>query len=312
MLKVEVNCLMTTKALSDYAAIELNVQKRMETRFIGSIYASLKAQTSSFTNDLRNYGIGYARSRLSMKVLNPDMAGTIQRLHRAAGLFTARRVRQQVRIQSPKKSLELKAGFGFNERMVREIQEYFRIFLLEKAVLPISKTTIERINAVLNSAVEEGWGVDRIVQELEGESFRDMTRRRARTIIRTEVVRASNFGGMSAAFDSDWEMEKIWVEVKDARTRLTHRHGSGVGGQVRDLLTPYSNGGQFPGDPELPGKETINCRCAQAYRIKRDARGNPIPKRPVLIHAPAESLANLLAFGLGAGIGNLISSLINE
>jgi hypothetical protein len=271
----------------------------MEKKFIPSIYRALKGQISSFTSDLKSGGLSYARRRLDDIKIDPLMSKAIKRIHRQAGLFTALRVRDHLRVS--------KKAFGFSERMVKEIQEYFRIFLLEKAVLPISETSKARINTILDKAISEGWSVDKILEELGGEVFGEMTKRRARMIVRTEVVRASNFGGMAAAFDSDYEIEKQWNEIKDFRTRISHRHGSGVGGQKRDLLSPYSNGGQFPGDPELPPGESINCRCVNTYRLKRDKHGNPIPKRPVLVGVPRESLANILAIGAGILLGNLLS-----
>jgi hypothetical protein len=35
----------------------------------------------------------------------------------------------------------------------------------------------------------------------------------------------------------------------------------------------------FPGDPDAPGKDTINCRCTHGYEAKRDANGRLIPKK---------------------------------
>jgi hypothetical protein len=172
-----------------------------------------------------------------------------------------------------------RGGFGFNERMTTDIIEYFRIHLLEKAVLPISQTTKDRIETVLKQGITEGWGVDRIVQEIESVEFREMTRRRAETIVRTETVRASNYGALAAAHDSDFEQEKVWIAVNDNRTRRTHKHGTGVDGEQRDLLQPFSNGLMFPGDPNGAGSETINCRCAIAFEAKRDADGRLIPKK---------------------------------
>lgn len=306
----------------DYSNIMLHLQKKIEERFIPSVYRAIKAQNSHFLADLKNHGLDYAKLGLSKMVMNPYVAKPIEDIHKQAGVFMARRVRQNIKTPVQKSlgnsittgaahlavrgSFVIKAGFGFNARMVAEIKEYFRIFLLEKAVLPITQTTIDRINTILDKAITEGWGVERIVQEMEGTDFRDMTRRRAQMIVRTEVVRASNFGGMAAAYESDYEMEKVWVEVKDNRTRLSHRHFSGVGGQVRDLLSPYSNGGQFPGDPDLPAAESINCRCVNAYKLKRDYAGRPILKTPTFVNAPAESLANILAASIGISLGTIL------
>jgi hypothetical protein len=288
-----------------YAQIQKRVQDQMAKKFIAPVYRALKRQISSFTNEVRQYGLTGAK----VPDIDPVMAKVINDIHQSAGKYSGKKVRQQLRIGATKYctlEMQLKRGFGFNERLVQEIQEYFRMFILEKAVLPISQTTRARIETVLKEAAAEGWGVNEILARLEGPEFLDMTRRRARRIVRTETVRASNFGGMAGAWESEFETEKVWLEIKDNRTRFSHRHSSGVGGQVRDLTDPYSNGLMFPGDPNGPASETISCRCAQAYRLKRDAKGNPIRKRRTTdFYQP---LANVLALALG----QLVSQFINE
>jgi hypothetical protein len=280
---------MNRNQISNYSGIQKRVQDQMAKIFIAPVYKALLKQISSFTSDAKNHGLQYARSRLSMEIMNPAMASTIQDLHVKAGLWAAKKVRitqrgqikKSVDIQhSPGTKMELKrGGFGFNERMTTDIIEYFRIHLLEKAVLPISQTTKDRIETVLKQGITEGWGVDRIVQEIESVEFREMTRRRAETIVRTETVRASNYGALAAAHDSDFEQEKVWIAVNDNRTRRTHKHGTGVDGEQRDLLQPFSNGLMFPGDPNGSAAETISCRCALAFEAKRDADGRLIPKK---------------------------------
>lgn len=268
-----------------YATLQKRVQEQMAAKFIGPVYKALLRQISSFTSDIKSHGLQYARSRLSMEVMNPQMAQVIQDMYLKAGLFAARQVRIRTKSEPHTKRMNERmqvkrvGGLGFNERMTTDIIEYFRLHLLEKAVLPISQTTIDRIETVLRKAVAEGWGVDEIVREIQSTEFREMTRRRAETIVRTETVRASNYGALAAAHDSEFEYEKIWIEVKDNRTRRSHRHATGVGGEQRGLTEPFSNGLMFPGDPNGPPGETINCRCAVAFEAKRDSNGRLIPKK---------------------------------
>lgn len=277
----------------------------MASKFIAPVYKALLRQISSFTSDIKSGGLNYARSRLSMEVMNPQMAETIQDLYLKAGLFAAKETRKKLQDTASRSTrrgkfghspLQLKrGGFGFNERMTTDILEYFRLHLLEKAVLPISQTTIDRINTVLNKAIKEGWGVDEIVREIQSTEFREMTRRRAEMIVRTETVRASNYGALAAAHDSDFEYEKVWIEVKDNRTRRSHRHSTGVGGEERGLTETFSNGLMFPGDPNGAAGETINCRCAIAFEAKRDNNGRLIPKKkPAIVrNLLVDALSNI-------------------
>jgi hypothetical protein len=286
-----------------YSSQSKRVQRRSEVLFIAGVYRALINQTKFFIRLARENGVQYAINR--MPLMDDNMAKVIESIHLVAGKFAARETRKKILLDVARSAaanekganapLTLKrGGFGFNERMVNDIREYFRLHLLEKAVLPISATTKARIETVLNRAVEEGWGVDRIIQELESEEYRDMTRRRARMIVRTETVRASNYGALAAAHDSEFEQEKIWIAINDPRTRRTHNHVTGVDDERRDLLAPFSNGLMFPGDPNGPAKETINCRCTIAFKAKRDARGRLIPKkREGLLVSLASSISSV-------------------
>jgi hypothetical protein len=90
---------------------------------------------------------------------------------------------------------------------------------------------------------------------------------RARTVARTETIGAVNAGVFRAA---ELEAEqrgdpapfKQWVSTDDKRTRPTHVDAD----KQRTLLRePFRVGGAallFPGDPQGPAQEVINCRCS--------------------------------------------------
>lgn len=296
---------MNRQQRSAYASNELRVQKYIESKYFSKVYKALRDQIKLFVRLLSDGGVNHALTRFPL--MDDEIARLVKSIHLDAGKYAAGKARQEISrdiamsaVANEKgvgnhDALTLKrTGFGFNERMVSEIQEYFRLHLLEKAVLPISATTKARIETVLNKAAEQGWGVGRIIQELNSQEFLDMTKRRARTIVRTETVRASNFGTLAAAHDSEFEQVKIWIAVNDARTRRTHRHVTGVDGEQRDILKPFSNGLMFPGDPDGPPEATINCRCVIAIRSKRDARGRLVPKkREGLLVSLASTLLNI-------------------
>lgn len=101
-------------------------------------------------------------------------------------------------------------------------------------------------------------------------------RMRAETIARTESQRIAHQGSdglySQALRRGDLQAEQIecaWLATKDPRTRDTHRE---MDGQTRDWGEPFDSpsGAQlrFPGDPEAPAKETVNCRCTRTVRIK--------------------------------------------
>jgi uncharacterized protein with gpF-like domain len=152
--------------------------------------------------------------------------------------------------------------------------------LLNKAVIKVSQTTRDHILRVLEEATVEGWSNEQIIKRIwESPEAREEVRNRARKIVRTETVRAANYGVLLGADKYEYEIEKEWLSVNDNRTRTSHRHGSGVDGERRDPEGTFSNGLRFPGDPAAPASETINCRCRIVMVAKRDARGRLIPKQ---------------------------------
>ena len=121
-------------------------------------------------------------------------------------------------------------------------------------------------------ATTEGWSIDDLetrVQDILGDAAVDTWKNRARTIARTEAVGAYNAGRFagfwSYANQLGGSWEKVWLETHDHRTRLTHQEREGgVGGQRIPLGQLFKVGlglGMYPGDPELPPEEVINCRC---------------------------------------------------
>jgi len=151
---------------------------------------------------------------------------------------------------------------------------------------PIQKTTGNVLHGIIADAEEEGWSIPRVERELE-ETFhqwitgdmkpddpdwqfvKDRTPLfRREMIARTETIRASN-AGSQALFD-DWGVEKKeWLATPDNRTRATHLAAwsdYSEGGQPGPIPMnePFGVGGsslQYPGDPNGPPGETINCRC---------------------------------------------------
>jgi len=103
-----------------------------------------------------------------------------------------------------------------------------------------------------------------------GESVAEMSNRvidvykfnsaRARIIAQTESANV-----MNRTTDSEYKKaqvsKKVWIATNDNATRDSHRK---VNNEEVEYNKPFSNGLMFPGDPNGPGAEVINCRCAFA------------------------------------------------
>lgn len=92
---------------------------------------------------------------------------------------------------------------------------------------------------------------------------------RADTIARTEVQRSLNEArqeGLQQSIDElgidPSRITRIWRATQDDRTRDTH---AAMDGQEVGLDEPFESPSgaelMFPGDPDAPPEETINCRC---------------------------------------------------
>lgn len=118
-------------------------------------------------------------------------------------------------------------------------------------------------------------------------------------------------------------MDKVWIDAKDHRERLSHK----VCGRQEpmDLDQPFANGLMYPGDPDGPAKEVVNCRCKVAGVPRRDAQGRVIRKPKPMTNAaghdvrvidttPKPSPAGQLISGIvqGVMIGDIIQDIINE
>ena len=90
---------------------------------------------------------------------------------------------------------------------------------------------------------------------------------RARTVARTETIGAVNAGAFRAA---ELEAEqrgdpapfKQWIATDDARTRPTHVAADKQRTLMREPFRVGTARLLFPGDPQGPAQEVINCRCS--------------------------------------------------
>lgn len=251
---------MTTR--DQYIRNQKIIQNRMVQEFTPKVYAALQSQIDDAIQIIREKGLVGAQGNIT-NIFDARIGKVVTELYRTA----AKQAKKKYRIN--------KKGFGFTDIFIDGVMDFFARYLLNKVVLPISTTTVKFINQVLEQAIANGWGVDQTVKELE---TANLTKVRARTIVRTETVRATNFTQLAAADDEDYEVEKTWIAIEDKRTRVSHSH-AGVDGEVRDLYEPFGNGLMFPGDPEGGAAEVCNCRCTLGYNIKRDLSGRKIPKK---------------------------------
>jgi uncharacterized protein with gpF-like domain len=95
------------------------------------------------------------------------------------------------------------------------------------------------------------------------ETFTGWKESRGKLIAITETTLASNTGGLEV-FRAAGVKEKQWVTQLDTSVRHTHKNAHG---QTKNLDEKFEVGGHslaYPGDPDGPEIETVNCRCRVA------------------------------------------------
>ena len=226
-------------------------------------------------------GVAY----LNTDIANNELASVIKKLYVAVGVKHARLNYSRLLIRKSKPAELVTKGFGFNASWTAYIEQYLQRFLLEKITFNVAATTRDSLLRILSQSVAEGWSIDQTVDKLEGWPG---ARYQSARIVRTEVNRAANVGATAQNETSQYQQTKEWIAVRDFRTRgnSSQDHAShvlldGTKIDAEDSFADKRNGDvlQFPGDPKASAASTINCRCSVGYEIKRDLRGEPIPKR---------------------------------
>jgi hypothetical protein len=87
----------------------------------------------------------------------------------------------------------------------------------------------------------------------------DVARYRVNMIARTEVIGATNEGGMLEMQSEDVE-KKQWLTAGDEHVRDSHRE-EGAGEPILLNATFPVTHLHYPGDPNGAAGEVINCRC---------------------------------------------------
>jgi uncharacterized protein with gpF-like domain len=243
------------------------MQSAAEKRWIDKIQRALNEQTNAFLIYADKNGLANALSMLDYIVTPDPMQPVVRTLytHEGTRAGMAEQILQNRLIGSEYKD------FSFFTDWLREMTSYFYSKGM-RAITQITETTRDRIRRVVSEQVARQASYPEIRDAI---ADKEINRKRANVIARTETVSAMARGKRIAADSLPFLMRKEWIAIRDKRTRHSHRN---IDGETQPLDQPYSNGGQYPGDPDLPAKEKIQCRCTEVYIPVRDANGRPVRK----------------------------------
>mgnify|MGYP000148997754 FL=1 len=237
------------------------------------VYRALQAQIRSFIDA----GISYANIDI---IDTQPIVDAIRKIYTSTGTLWAHQAYLSVRRQAGAKA---RSPIGFNEYIVNEILQYFRLRLLNEAVAPITDSTKTFIRRVLDRYALTGIDIEDITDEL---TKSDLTRVRAKLIARTEIMKASNVAEQFGVDKTGLQTQKIWIAAQDNRTRNDHRNVDGqtvadgaaftVG--VEGYLMDGPGDGTSADGRKVPAKEICNCRCVKGRKVLRGANGVPLKK----------------------------------
>jgi hypothetical protein len=126
-----------------------------------------------------------------------------------------------------------------------------------------------RFDGTVRNAAESGEALtDGQINSMVQNYTNRALRYRAETIARTEALTSLHEAqqqamdqAIAAGLDSN-TVRNVWRTAEDDRVRDSH---AAMDGQVRDYGEPFLSGAGYflfyPGDPDAPPEETINCRC---------------------------------------------------
>lgn len=117
-----------------------------------------------------------------------------------------------------------------------------------------------KIHYVVMNGIKNGRSVNDIARGLQAVTRMDTNA--AIRAARTSCTNAENQAKLDAMFELrdkyGIDVKKMWYATLDNRTRTEHRM---MHGEVRELEDAFSNGLQFPADPDGDPSEVWNCRC---------------------------------------------------
>jgi len=247
-----------------------SLYNRLVTEFTPKIEATLRQQIKFFTH-------AYAQH----VYITPDVITSkpiklaLKQVYIVGGLSNATKVLRSIKGQVK--------GASRNDKWTWVIAEYLKNNGLDKVSIDITNTLKDKIKAEIIKGQQEGWGVDKIVRNLNEAEFPNWM---AKRIVRTELNKASNIGAMVAAADLNIEVQKEWLSAQDNRTRRIPRdqydhldmNGKTIGFDQRFIVpsTKSIDAMLHPGDPDASVGNLVNCRCTLVFVPVRTTEGNVV------------------------------------
>lgn len=168
-------------------------------------------------------------------------------------------------------------SMGLTEKQERAVHNYRRLLGANSREALNRKLRDKRFDRTVLRAIENDTPLSQDqIDRMVGRYRERYLKYRSEVIARTEALRAVHEGteemvqqGIDGGLINPDGAEREWVTARDERVR-DPAHTS-MNGQTRPMGQPFESGAgnllRYPGDPEAPASETVQCRCVVATRI---------------------------------------------
>jgi hypothetical protein len=202
----------------------------------------------------------------------------IKRLLITHGLVTAKEFasrsklieRRKRKVLVTQSKADRKKGILTEAQLEDRLAEIVDERALQHAV-DISRRTKETLSNIIEDGTVGAEG-PRTIAEAILEKLPGMSRYRALTIARTEthsIAMQAELESISSDPDLEGtEMQKTWISSADDRTRTDHINVNDTSVGLDETFTVGDSELLYPGDPEGPPEQVINCRCVLVYSVK--------------------------------------------
>lgn len=167
-------------------------------------------------------------------------------------------------------------SIGLTPRQELAVRNYRRALETHDADALQRALRDKRFDATVRAALEGRKPLTKAQIDKMVDRYRErMVKHRSEVIARTEALRSAHQGvdamyrqAIAAGDLSASNLSREWNTARDERVRDSH---AAMHGQVQPFGQPFVSGDgnllNYPGDPEAPPEETIQCRCAVGTRI---------------------------------------------
>jgi len=287
---------MTQKDKIAYSKLYSRFNSRIERYGQSFFYKVLKSQWTNLKPLLSQYDLSYISQNIDSFISEETFRIALSEFNSKAG----EKFLKFYKITTIQKDIQPLQNITIAFRDAEKIAQLAKIaqsIEVGEKVTQITETTRKQISDAINEGLALNKTKAEIAKDIYNLTGGTIARNRSVTIARTETTYISSLANEISISDSPFKYNKIWIPVRDFRTRQDHL------AMFKHKPIPkeerFNVGGvlmKYPGDPTGGAANVIRCRCALVYE--------PI-KPDVEEIAPSQSSGSLLS-------GILISELLAE